>query len=104
MAQQKSFFARLFDFSFSEFIAIRIVGIIYAVIVVLITLAGLVGIGSAFSNGFGSGIAALIFGPLVVFLYIILIRVGLESLVASIRTSENTRIIAENTRPTNFQV
>jgi hypothetical protein len=102
MAQQKDFFARLFDFSFSEFIAIRIVGIIYAVIVVLLTLGGLFGIIGAFSNGFGSGLIALIVAPLVVLLYIILVRVGLESLVASIRTSENTRIIAENTRPTNF--
>jgi hypothetical protein len=102
MAQQKSFFARLFDFSFSEFIAIRIVGIIYAIVIVAMSLVAIAVIFGAFSQGFANGLGALIGAPLVLLVYIIMVRVGLEGLVASIRTSENTRIIAENTRPNNY--
>jgi Domain of unknown function (DUF4282) len=101
MAQQKGFFARLFDFSFSEFIAIKIVGIVYALYTVIAALVVVFVIFGSFSRGFGAGLGALIIAPLAFLLYTVLVRVGLESLVASIRTSENTRIIAENTRPNN---
>ncbi|NJO39963.1 MAG: DUF4282 domain-containing protein [Cyanobacteria bacterium CRU_2_1] len=98
MARQRGFFEKLFDFSFSDFIAVQIAGVIYAVIVILLALGLLAALIGGFAQGAGQGIAVLIFGPIIGFLYIVFARIGLEAFIAAIRTAENTRIIAENFR------
>lgn len=102
MARQRGFFEKLFDFSFSEFVAGQIVGVLYAIGIVLLGIAALGIIVAGFSQGFASGIGALIIAPLAFFLYVIFIRIALEGFIATIRTAENTRIIAENIRRNGF--
>lgn len=102
MARQRGFFDKLFDFSFSEFVAVQIIGVVYAIGLILLGLAALGIIIAGFSQGFTSGIVTLVVAPLAFFLYVILLRIGLEGFVAAIRTAENTRIIAENTRRSGF--
>jgi uncharacterized membrane protein len=98
MLQRKSFFESLVDFSFANFIATRLVGIIYGISIVCIALAVLgIALGS-FSQGFFTGLGALIISPLVGFLYLLIIRIALESMVAGIRTAENTSEIKEYLR------
>lgn len=95
MAERRSFFAKLFDISFSEFISVQIIGILYAL---GILAAGLLALGliiGGFSQGALAGISALLFSPLIFLLYVILVRIGLEAFLASIKTSENTRRILE---------
>lgn len=101
MSAQKGFIQSLFDFSFSSFIAVRIVGVIYGLGILAITIICLAIIVGSFSKGFGAGLGAIILSPLIFVIYLISIRLGLEGLVAGIRTAENTAKIAENTRP-NF--
>jgi Domain of unknown function (DUF4282) len=98
MARPRGFFSTLFDFSFSEFIALKIIGVLYAIGIFLIGLATLAIVISGFAKGFSSGLVALIVGPLIFLLYVILIRIGLEGLIAALRTADNTSRIAENTR------
>ncbi|MBP0021382.1 MAG: DUF4282 domain-containing protein [Cyanobacteria bacterium SBLK] len=100
MTQEKGFFGRLFDFSFSEFVALKIVSLLYGLgigIAGIISIAVIIG---GFSQGSTPGFIALIVSPIVFLLYVIFIRIGLEAFVASIRTAENTGRIYEHIRRT----
>lgn len=102
MASRKTFIESLFDFSFNNFVAIRIIGILYIVSIALISLGSIAGILGVLASGNISAIfATLIFVPLAWFCYVILIRIALESLVASIKTSENTAQMLEIMRKQN---
>ena len=99
MTRKKSFFRKLVDFSFSDFIAPRVVGVIYFLSIIGVALAVL---GAIFSSLFYGGILQAI-GTLVVAIiaaavYLLFIRVGLEALVAGIKTAENTTEIKEYLR------
>lgn len=95
MIQDRGFIGKLFDFSFSEFIAIQIVGALYLLGVIISALVALAVLIGGFTQGFATGIGALIISPIIFFLYVIFIRIGLEAFVASIRTAENTRKMVE---------
>lgn len=90
MSQRKTFIESLFDISFNSYVAIKVIGILYIIAVAVISL----GCFALLIGSFGSGGMNIIYGligtPLVWMLYVILARIGLESLVASIKTSENT--------------
>ncbi|MGF1482551.1 MAG: DUF4282 domain-containing protein [Cyanophyceae cyanobacterium] len=96
MTQPRGFFRSLFDFSFSHFVAIKVVGVLYAVGIFFAALFAFVVVTGGFNRGFLSGVGSLIVAPLIFLLYIIFIRISLEALVAGIRTAENTARIAEN--------
>lgn len=95
---RKSFLTSLLDFSFSDFVATRIVGIIYGISILGIILLILATIVGGFGNSFGAGLGALIISPIIGLLYLLFIRVCLESLVVGIRTAENTTEIKELVR------
>jgi hypothetical protein len=96
MNPSKGFFEKLFDFSFSSFIAPQIVGVLYILGLVGGALFALVTIFGAFSFGFLEGIATLVGAMIGLLIYAIFLRVSLESFIAIVRTAENTRILAEN--------
>ena len=87
---RKNFFNILFDFSFSSFIATRVVGLIYGLAIFFIGILMLFIIGAGFNNGFFSGLGSLILAPIIGLIYLLFVRVGLESLIAGIKTAENT--------------
>lgn len=96
MTQNKGFFARLFDLSFSSFIAPQIVGVLYVLGLIAATLSALNVVRIAFDwGGFAEGVGTLVVAGIGLFIYAILSRVALESFVAIIRTAESTRILAE---------
>ena len=95
MSQRKTFFESLFDISFTSFITIRIIGVLYIVAISLVSLGCLAFLISCFNNGFNGIVVGLVITPLAWILYVIGIRVGLESLAASIKTSENTARMLE---------
>lgn len=81
----------LFDASFSKYIAPTVVKVIYVLIMIMIGIFYLIFVVSAFSaNQLMGWFTMLILGPLVALLYLVMIRVGLESMLATIRTAENT--------------
>jgi hypothetical protein len=94
--QNKGFFAKLYDFSFSSFIAPQIVGVLYMIILGLLVVSALFIALAAMTESFLGGLGVLVVAPLVIVLYSILLRLGLESFIAVVRTAENTRILAEN--------
>ncbi|WP_373539465.1 DUF4282 domain-containing protein [Chamaesiphon sp.] len=95
MSQRKTFFESLFDISFASFITVRIIGILYIVAIALVSLGCLALLISSFRSGFGGVVVGLVVTPLAWILQVIGIRVGLESLAASIKTSENTARMLE---------
>lgn len=82
----------LFDLSFTRFISPSIAKIVYILIMVALGVAYLVMVIAAFSsrNAVLGLLVLLVVGPLFVIIYLALARIGLESLVAGIRTAENT--------------
>ena len=95
MNQRKTFFNSLFDISFANFITIKIIGILYIMAIVMVSLGCLAFLINSFNNGFVGVLTGLIVTPLIWILQVIGIRVGLESLAASIKTSENTARMLE---------
>lgn len=95
MVQKQGFFGSLFDFSFTSNITVRFTGLIYSfsLIIGLIIWFAFVINGLAFD--LISGLEILVASPLFIFLYVLFLRVILESLVSVVRAAENTSRITE---------
>ena len=94
MSDKTGFFEALFDLSFSSFITTRLIKALY---ILAMILAGFLALGiviAGFSNGFVSGLGALIFGALVFLIYVMTARVTLELIMIVFRISENVSVIA----------
>lgn len=95
----KGFFARLFDFSFKEFITLQIVKYLYIIGLVFagISALGIAGTGvSDLRYDFMEGLVKILLSPVAFVLMSIFIRLVLEALVATFRIAENTTKIVEN--------
>lgn len=82
----------LFDLSFTRFVSPSIARIVYILIMVALGLGYIITVIASFAsrNVMLGILVMLVIGPLVVLIYLALARIGLESLVAGIRTAENT--------------
>ncbi|KNC20279.1 hypothetical protein AC792_01510 [Arthrobacter sp. RIT-PI-e] len=81
----------LFDFSFTTFVAPSIAKIVYLLVMAVIAVSYLLFVVTAFQASTAFGVVVLlVVGPLFALFYLVLARVGLESLIATIRTAENT--------------
>jgi len=91
----RGFFQSLFDFSFSSFITIRLIKVIYALFIAASAFFALILVAGAFSASAVLGLLALLIAaPVLFFFYVILARVYLELVVAIFRIAENTSILA----------
>ncbi len=82
----------LLDFSFSRFLTPSLVKIIYALVFVLMGIGWLIMVVSGFSQGgFKGGLMALIFGTLVMFVYLLMMRVSLELMIVIFRLGDDTK-------------
>lgn len=92
---EPGFFQALFDLSFRHFVTIKFASVIYVIGLVIIALGWLFSVIAGFVESAGAGIALLILGAIVAFVYVILFRVMLEFYVAMVRTSQNTSILVD---------
>jgi len=82
MEERKGFMASLFDFSFRDFVTPRIIGILYAVLLVLTGIGAILMVAMMFAIGPGYGVVTLlVIAPLYFFLSILGYRVVLELIV-----------------------
>lgn len=101
-AGSKGFFAGLFDFTFENFVALKVMKVLYGLF--LLALAGgiLFGLGGAvlsMINGqFLAGLGMLVVMPFAALLYLILGRVYFELIVVAFKIAEDADEIAKNTR------
>jgi hypothetical protein len=91
-------FSAIFDFSFSEFISIDLIRVLYvfAFIVAGLTMVGTIFAG--FSYSFWWGLGSLIMAPIVFFVIIFAARISLETMIVLFKIAEHTKATAENTK------
>jgi hypothetical protein len=87
----------LFDLSFSRFLSLELVGLVYIAAIMVAVLAVIASILIAFSNGIWVGIGSILVAPILFLLYVISWRIWLELLIVLFRIAEYGREIAENT-------
>ena len=92
------FFRALFDFSFTQFVTEKIIMALYILAIVLFLFVVIFGVITAFGQGFFEGIIGLVFSPVVLLVYIVIVRVWLEFIVVVFRIADHTRETAVNTR------
>jgi len=90
----KGFFGSLFDFSFENFVFPMLIRILYWMVVVLTCLGYLAAIVYGFQQDTMYGVGALVLGPVVLILYLIMVRVWMEVAIVLFRIYENTNRIA----------
>jgi hypothetical protein len=93
-----SFFGKLFDFSFKEFITLQIIKYLYVIGIVFsaITALGmLIGGFAAFRYDAGKAFVSILISPVIFILLTLLSRLVLEALVATFRIAENTTKLVE---------
>lgn len=95
---ENGFFAKLFDFSFEEFITLSIIKLIYILLLVLSGFGALaMFVGLASQGAFGV-VIGLIVAPIIFLVYVVLTRVWLEFLIVVFRIERNAAEIARNSR------
>jgi hypothetical protein len=83
------FFAALFDFSFTNFVTPILVRFVYLLATVALVASWLIFVFAGFANSVGTGLAALILGPVFVIIYLAVIRMTLEFYLSVVRMSED---------------
>jgi len=78
----------LLDFSFSEFIITKVIKLIYALALVASVVSTLYGIYSGFQAGFGWGLGAVLISPVILFIYVLLVRIQMEILVVAFKMAD----------------
>ena len=97
-APRRGFFARLFDFSFEEFITPSIIKVLFIIAMVIIGLSVLGGIIVGFMSSAGLGVGALIGGLIFGFFALLYARVILEVFIVFFRIRDDTEEIANSKR------
>lgn len=95
--QNKTFFQTLFDFSFSGFISIDLIRVLYMVSILMAGIAVVAGIIAAFSNGISYGIGAILLAPVLFLVYVLFSRVLFEVFIVIFKIADYLEEIAENT-------
>ena len=92
--EDKGFFGALFDMSFSEFVIIKFIRILYIILLLLIAIGLVVGViggfVSMFTDSFGAGLWKIIAAPIGAIISVVMTRIWLEVLVVVFRIAENT--------------
>jgi hypothetical protein len=104
---QKGFLASLFDFSFSEYITMKVIRVLYMLIVILVgivalfmLLGGLMALGSNPVQG----LLTIILAPVGFLLYVVMSRVYLELVMVIFKIGDNTEKMANGGNHTPPQV
>lgn len=92
--EAKGLFAGLFDFSFTTFITLKFLRLIYIVLMVLILLGGLTFLLRGLAQGGGTAVAAIVLVPVFMLLYLVFARIYMELIALFFRIGENTSVIA----------
>lgn len=93
--EQDSFFGGLFDFSFTKFVTIRIIKVLFIIMIILSGLWSMAFLISLITQGAGAALLGLIIAPLIFFFSVLMARVWLEVIVVLFRIAENTSRFVE---------
>ena len=94
--EEKSFFSSLFDFSFSSFITLRVIRVLYVIVLVLLGLGSIVQFVSLIIAFKAIGVVlAVVFVPIFFFLDLIAARIGMEVLILIFDIGKDVRTIRQ---------
>jgi hypothetical protein len=94
--REYGFWEALFDFSFSKFVTVELVRILYIVAIILAALGGVASaVGAFFNYGILMGLFSAAMAVVGFVLVVLLARVWLEIFVVLFRIADYTREIAE---------
>ncbi len=91
MEEKKSFCKCLFDLSFTEFLTLKIIKVLYMVGIGIAVLTGLVIFVKAFSYKLAEGLLLAVAAIVATGLIIVCVRIVLELVITLFRIEENTR-------------
>ena len=83
------FLPALFDFTFTHFVTPKLVRFVYLLATIALAVGWLVFLFSAFAQSVGFGLVVLILGPVLVVIYLAVIRMTLEFYLSIVRMSED---------------
>jgi len=99
----KGFFGSLFDFSFDNFIATKLVKFLYVlsligatIFAIFMLVAGLATLGRSGDASVGYGLLQIIFAPIVWLVWLILTRLYLELVIVMFKISEDLKDIRDS--------
>ena len=93
--ENKGLFGGLFDLSFTEFVTIRIIKVIFVLAIIGSGIAALALLIGGIARGGGQAFISIILAPIVFFLYVLVARIWLEVIVVLFRIAENTGRLVE---------
>ena len=94
----KGFFGRVFDFSFTDFVTIRVIKVIFILAIIGSAIGGIaVLVGGIRMLRFQPlmGVIMILLSPVAFLLYVLLARIWLELIVVIFRIEENTSRLVE---------
>lgn len=91
MEEKKTFCKCLFDLSFTEFLTLKIIKVLYMVGIGVAFLTGLVILVDAFKRQLAAGLLQAVCAVVATGLIIVGVRIGLELVITLFRIEENTR-------------
>ncbi|HEG44066.1 MAG TPA: DUF4282 domain-containing protein [Phycisphaerales bacterium] len=91
MEEKKAFCKCLFDLSFTEFLTLKIIKVLYMVGIGIATLTGLAILIDAFDNKLAGGLLQAVCAIVATGLIIVIVRIVLELVITLFRIEENTR-------------
>lgn len=95
-ADERNFFAALFDFTFTSFITTKIIKVLYVLVMIMIGLSALLFTFDAFKLNATFGLLTLVIGdPLFIIVVLALWRLYLEFYIVVFRIAEDIRALRE---------
>ncbi len=93
--EDRGFVGQVFDLSFSSFVTIRVVRVLFAFQILMAAIATFTFLLRGFAGGFFSGLMALIVSPVVFFLIVLVARLICELTMVIFKIGENTSALVE---------
>ena len=88
--ETKGFFATLFDMSFSDFVTLKLIKVLYIIGIVFAGISTFMFLVGGFAGGFLPGLISLVLSPVVFILMVLMCRIWLELILLGFRIAENT--------------
>ena len=92
----KSFIASLFDFSFSSYVTPKFIKFLFILGVILAAIATVIILIMGFMSHIGIGVVLLVFSPIIYFLWVLSVRIYLETIMVMFRLQSDVSEILKN--------
>jgi hypothetical protein len=90
---ESGFLEALFDFTFSQFVTVKLVRVLYVLMLIVAVFAAVVIVVSLFSQGLLYGLFSILLAPLGFLLVMVVSRVWLEMMIVLFRVADYLREI-----------